>query len=146
VASGLQYLHSKIIAHRKLKWEIILLSKHFKAKLTHFSFARFYVDSDCYPVVIETYCCSLSYAAPEIVIGTSYNIKIADVWSLGIILFFMSSALMSFDISNESKFLKEQMSRKLIFRLHTSRLAKFIEEHFSTRCSFTHYCRQGIAE
>jgi serine kinase len=126
MASGLQYLHRKDIAHRDLKCENIVLSEHFNAKLADFGFARFCVDYDGSPVFSETYCGSLHYAAPEIVTGTPYNPKIADVWSLGVILFFMLNASLPFDVSNVRKLRRDQMSRKQVFRFPTSLLAKSI--------------------
>lgn len=126
MASGIQYLHGKNIAHRDLKSDNIVLSKHFNAKLADFGFARFCVDHYGHPVLSETFCGSLGYAAPEIISGTPYNPKIADVWSLGIILFFMLNASMPFDVANLSRLRKAQMSRKLKFRVPTSMSAKSI--------------------
>ena len=40
-------------------------------------------------ILSETYCGSYAYAAPEILTGTPYMPQIADVWSMGIILYVM---------------------------------------------------------
>lgn len=77
---------------------------------------RFCIDDDGRRVLSQTYCGSAAYAAPEVVSGTPYNPKLADVWSLGIILYIMLNGSMPFDDSNLRKLLKDQMSRNWIFR------------------------------
>lgn len=116
MASGLQYLHAKQIAHRDLKCENILLSKRYNVKLADFGFARYCTDSDGHRVLSQTYCGSAAYAAPEVVGGTPYNPKHADVWSLGVILFIMLNASMPFDDADLRKLLRDQMAKRWNFR------------------------------
>lgn len=116
MASGLQYLHGNQIAHRDLKCENILLSKRYNVKLADFGFARYCVDRDGHRVLSSTYCGSAAYAAPEVVSGTPYNPKLADVWSLGVILYIMLNGSMPYDDSNLKQLLKDQMAKKLAFR------------------------------
>jgi len=61
-------------------------------KVIDFGFAR----ADMYPVDgqyerSETYCGSYAYASPEILMGIPYVPQVADVWSMGIILYVMAS-------------------------------------------------------
>ena len=81
----------------------------------------------------STFCGSAAYAAPEVVSGTPYNPKLADIWSIGIILYIMLNASMPFDDSNLRKLIKDQMSRNWVFRSRVkdsvSTMAKSVVRH-----------------
>ena len=62
------------------------------ADLADFGFAR-WVSSD----LTETSCGSPHYAAPEIIRGQPYDGKIADIWSLGVILYALLAGYLPFD-------------------------------------------------
>lgn len=84
IASAIQYLHVLDLAHRDLKCENIFISNHFNLKLGDFGFVRIYKKND---VASDTYCGSITYAAPEILNRKPYNPKKADLWSFGVIIY-----------------------------------------------------------
>lgn len=82
IVIALEYLHKRGICHRDLKPENILLDSCARIKIADFGFARWVKSS-----LTETSCGSPHYAAPEIIRGQPYDGKIADIWSLGVILY-----------------------------------------------------------
>lgn len=123
LALGLEYLHVLEITHRDIKCENVLLTANFNVKISDFGFARFCVDEDDHTVLSETYCGSMSYAAPEILRGKPYLPKPTDLWSLGVVLFVMLNKSMPFDDTRMRKLYEQQMGKKYRFR---SRVANVI--------------------
>ncbi|CAL2033075.1 unnamed protein product [Caenorhabditis brenneri] len=89
---GLQYMHSKQIAHRDIKLENIILFDNC-VKLSDFGFVR-QVENQALSL---TFCGSKSYSAPELLRGIEYNPFLSDVWSLGVVGFVMVTNRMPFD-------------------------------------------------
>jgi len=104
LCSGVRYLHDIGIVHRDLKCENILLTKKQVVKIADFGFARLIGARD----LSKTYCGSAAYAAPELLQGIPYHGPIADLWSLGVILYIMACASMPFRDSSIKVLLKDQ--------------------------------------
>lgn len=83
IALALKYLHDKGIAHRDLKPENLLLDDALNIKIADFGFANI-VSND---TLMSTHCGSPIYTAPEIISQQSYDGRMADMWSLGVIIF-----------------------------------------------------------
>ncbi|CAH8828571.1 unnamed protein product [Trichobilharzia szidati] len=94
VLSAVDYIHSCGIVHRDLKAENILLDSEMNIKLVDFSFGTHF-NSPTH--LLNTWCGSPPYAAPEIFLGEPYVGVKADIWSLGVILYVMVCGALPFD-------------------------------------------------
>ena len=91
--TGIAYCHSKGIAHRDIKAENILLAHSGQVKIIDFGFSRngLFANKDQDVIKSKTFCGSYAYACPKILNGIPYDPRLADVWSLGIVLYIMVS-------------------------------------------------------
>ncbi|EAY04711.1 CAMK family protein kinase [Trichomonas vaginalis G3] len=83
ILETVHYIHSQGIAHRDLKLENIMLDEFGHIKIIDFGFSRFVEKGEMF----MTPCGSPAYAPPEVIDGEKYDGKLADLWSLGVILF-----------------------------------------------------------
>ena len=90
LVSAIEYCHSRGVVHRDLKCENLLLDQFNVLKVTDFGFARggMKPTRGTYPLS-QTYCGSYAYASPEILTGTPYVPQMADIWSMGVVLYVM---------------------------------------------------------
>ncbi|XP_072535046.1 testis-specific serine/threonine-protein kinase 6-like isoform X3 [Salminus brasiliensis] len=108
--SAVVYLHQRDIVHRDLKCDNVLLTADDQVKLTDFSFVRIYKGIS----KSRTFCCTVSYAAPEVLMGLPYDPKKNDVWSLGVILYIMVTGFMPFKTTSKRYMVYEQR-KALVF-------------------------------
>lgn len=88
IARGLAALHAQNIAHRDLSLDNIFLSDTGQCKIGDFGLATTSADRRVRQCVGKN-----EYAAPEVVQGELYDPKVADLWSLGVLLFMLLTGL-----------------------------------------------------
>lgn len=77
-------------------------------KLTDFGFSNKFSPGQ----KLQTFCGSLAYSAPEILLGDSYDAPAVDIWSLGVILYMLVCGQPPFEKANDSETLTMIMDCK----------------------------------
>lgn len=92
IVSAILFIHARNVCHLDLKLENVLVSRKLCVKLIDFGLAV-----ECGPDgSVEGYGGTLRYSAPEAVAGGTYNGKLADAWSCGVMLFIMTNGCFPF--------------------------------------------------
>ena len=109
IGNGLKYLHNYGIVHRDLKTDNIMLTKNNEngiIKIMDFGLSKVVGPNEG---LIDGYG-TLNYCAPEVLMREPYNKQI-DIWSLGIILFYMLVGHFPFQGNNE-----EIIAKKIVYQ------------------------------
>jgi serine/threonine protein kinase len=115
ILEAVNYMHAQNVAHRDLKVENILLDKYYVPKLSDFSLSK-ESNFDKNQGLSSTFCGSIPYFPPEILLRKPYNPLIADMWSLGICLYVMLNDGLPFPLNDERQMLKNQLRKKWDFK------------------------------
>ncbi|KAH0794648.1 CAMK family protein kinase [Histomonas meleagridis] len=100
----LEYLHNdKYIAHRDLNTNNILLDRNCNVRVTSFGFSNIFTNQT---PDLKTVCGLPAYASPEMIKGNSYT-KSTDIWSSGIILYFLVTGNLPFEDENTQRLLQK---------------------------------------
>lgn len=83
ICQGISYCHAKNIVHRDLKLENLLVDDSNNIKIIDFGFS-ICVEND---KLLNIFCGTPSYMAPEIVSKRNYKGYLTDIWALGILLY-----------------------------------------------------------
>eukprot|EP00931_Biecheleriopsis_adriatica_P116882 TRINITY_DN92467_c0_g1_i1.p1 TRINITY_DN92467_c0_g1~~TRINITY_DN92467_c0_g1_i1.p1 ORF type:complete len:731 (+),score=97.66 TRINITY_DN92467_c0_g1_i1:73-2193(+) len=94
VVEGVSYCHEKLVVHRDLKLENLLLDRSREhVKIIDFGFAAQVASRD---TKLRAFCGTPSYMAPEIIRGDGYSGFAADVWALGVVVFALLAGTLPF--------------------------------------------------
>ena len=99
IASGVKYLHQYGIVHRDLKPDNIMITQQNDfgiVKIMDFGLSKIVSTQE---KMVDGYG-TLSYVAPEVLLRTPYN-KEVDIWSMGVILYYMLCGHLPFKGSKE---------------------------------------------
>ena len=110
IANGLNYLHSYGVLHRDLKPDNIMLSdssENATIKIMDFGLSKILAPQERVNDGFGT----LSFVAPEVLIRQPYNKQI-DIWSMGVILYYMLTGCLPFDDENDSE---EIIAKMIVF-------------------------------
>jgi PAS domain S-box-containing protein len=97
ILSAVDYMHRCGICHRDLKLENILLDACGNIKIIDFGLGNFYSLSK--DAMLATFCGSPDYSPPELYEGKPYRGPEVDVWSMGVILFILTTGFIPFNSS-----------------------------------------------
>jgi 5'-AMP-activated protein kinase catalytic alpha subunit len=129
VISAVEYIHSIGVAHRDLKPSNILLTNELKIKLADFGLSNMYREG----TKLTSPCGSPCYAAPEVIEGRAYEPLLADIWSMGVVLYMMLTGYLPYQHKNTHSLYKLILNARYEIPSGVSKLAAdLIDSIFKT--------------
>jgi serine/threonine protein kinase len=122
IFDAMDYLHKHGMAHRDIKLENILIKKNYEIKIIDFGFGMYNPENK----LEKFFCGTPNYMAPEIAEKKPYIGQLADMWSLGILVFKIYCADFPFKGKNEKELYKAIKTGKFTMASYTPEYAKKI--------------------
>ena len=111
IICGLEYLQKMGIVHRDIKPENILIDHYIKeVKIIDFGLSNKYENNSD---LLSTLCGSPLYTAPEVLIGKGYNPSPVDIWSSGIVLYYMLCGKLPFQGDSDEELYQKIIEAKI---------------------------------
>ena len=137
LVNAVQYLHSKLIIHRDIKAENIILTSDVQSiKLIDFGISKQLLSKE---EKTKTWCGTPSMMAPEIVRGDPYSM-LADVWSVGCLFcehFFQRNDVFGFEQFTEEVRATLKQIRQMMKKALPSKADWMIEVRNNDKVSST---------
>jgi serine/threonine protein kinase len=95
----LEYMHGKNVVHRDLKLENILVDEKMNLKVADFGFATFKKINQ-----LKSYRGTMTYMAPEIKEGKTYDGVAIDLFSTAVILFIIVQGIFPFKEAKKDEY------------------------------------------
>jgi len=118
----MDYLHKHNMAHRDIKLENILLKKNYEIKIIDFGFGMYNPEKK----LQKFFCGTPNYMPPEIAEKKPYIGQLADMWSLGILVYKIFCADFPFKGKDEKELYKSIKTGKFSYAKYTPEYAKKI--------------------
>ena len=124
ILSALKYIHSIGVCHRDIKLENIVLDEFDNAKLIDFGLCREGAKDN----LMNTFCGTLAYIPPELIMNKEYDGKAADIWSLGIAIYVLACGHFPWQHTDEKSIMKEIVSGQYSIPFYVSPLIRELLE------------------
>ena len=122
IFSAMDYLHKLNMAHRDIKLENILIKNDYEIKIIDFGFGMYNPEKK----LQKFFCGTPNYMPPEIAEKKPYVGQLADMWSLGILVYKIFCADFPFKGKDEKELYKAIKTGKFSYAKYTPEYAKKI--------------------
>ena len=122
IFEAMDYLHKQGMAHRDIKLENILIKKNYEIKIIDFGFGMYNPENK----LQKFFCGTPNYMPPEIAEKKPYIGQLADMWSLGILVYKIYCADFPFKGKDEKELYKSIKTGKFSMASYTPDYARKI--------------------
>lgn len=113
IVTAVDFCHLNRIAHRDITPCNILLTSKTIVRLADFGLSVPCRDSEGHVILCDDYMGHLHYSAPEVLKKTPYDPLLSDMWSVGVVLYFMVYARVPF-VGDEEFILSQEIDDSVI--------------------------------
>jgi len=122
IFEAMDYIHKLGMAHRDIKLENILIKKNYEIKIIDFGFGMYNPENK----LQKFFCGTPNYMPPEIAEKKAYIGQLADMWSLGILVYKIFCADFPFKGKDEKELYKAIKTGKFTMASYTPEYARKI--------------------